>query len=90
LFEQPSDPASQWPRHTVVTQFTTNSLDVADMDNDGMVDIILGEHRGTKKLSIWQNVDHGASFVEHIVDTEKKIIWVRGWQTWMATEIWRS
>ena len=71
-FEQPSDPASQWPRHTVVTQFTTNSLDVADMDNDGMVDIILGEHRGTKKLSIWQNVDHGASFVEHIVDTGKE------------------
>jgi hypothetical protein len=72
-FEQPADPTSpNWPRHTLVTQYTTNSLDVADMNRDGSIDIITGEHRGTQKLSIWENVNHGASFTEHVVDTGKE------------------
>jgi hypothetical protein len=61
-----------WLRHTVVKQFTTNSLDVADMNNDGAMDIITAEHRGTKKLAIWQNLDHGASWVEHIISTGRE------------------
>jgi FG-GAP-like repeat len=72
-FEQPKDLSrSNWTRHTVVTQFTTNAMDVADMDQDGDMDIITGEHRGTRKLSIWENVNHGTSWVEHVVDTGKE------------------
>ncbi|HRX86528.1 MAG TPA: PKD domain-containing protein, partial [Phycisphaerae bacterium] len=57
-----------WTRHTIVTQYTTNSMDVADMDHDGDIDIITQEHRGTKKLQIWDN-DGCGNFAERIVDT---------------------
>jgi hypothetical protein len=61
-----------WLRHTLVTQFTTNSLDVADMNNDGSLDIVAAEHRGTKKLEIWENLGHGSSWVEHIISTGRE------------------
>ena len=72
-FEQPPGASSSdWPRHKLVTQFTTNSVDVADMNNDGVPDIITGEHRGTKKLAIWENVEHAASFIEHVVSAGRE------------------
>jgi hypothetical protein len=72
-FEQPPDPTSaNWPRHTVVTQYTTNGMDVADMDADGDIDIITGEHRGTEKVAIWENVNSAASWVEHVVSEGKE------------------
>ncbi|MEO8167212.1 MAG: T9SS type A sorting domain-containing protein [bacterium] len=72
-YEAPANPMTgTWIRHTLVTQATTNSLDVADMNGDGQMDIITGEHRGTMKLTIWQNVNHGASFIPHIVDSGKE------------------
>jgi hypothetical protein len=70
-FEHPKS-REDWTRHKLVTQFTTNSMDVGDMDNDGDIDIITGEHRGTKKLAIWENVDNGASWIERMVSTDKE------------------
>jgi hypothetical protein len=70
-FEQPSNPKTSWIRHTIVTQDTTNSMDVADMDNDGDMDIISGEHRGSETLAIWENNGTGY-FEEHVVDTGKE------------------
>jgi fibronectin type 3 domain-containing protein len=71
-FEAPADPKlGVWIRNTVVNQDTTNSMDVADMDGDGDIDIISGEHRGTKKVAIWEN-DGIGNFVEHVVDTGKE------------------
>jgi len=71
-WEQPEDPASTgWTRHLIVSQATTNSMDAADMDHDGDTDIVLGEHRGTEKLSIWVN-DGAGSFAENGVDTGKE------------------
>jgi hypothetical protein len=59
-WEQPADSYSpNWSRHPLVTQATTNSLDVADMDGDGDMDVVLAEHRGEKKLSIWINDGQG-------------------------------
>jgi Chitobiase/beta-hexosaminidase C-terminal domain/FG-GAP-like repeat len=61
-----------WLRHTLVTQFTTNSLEVADMNNDGNLDVIAAEHRGTKKLEIWESIEHASSWIEHVISTGRE------------------
>ena len=48
-----------WKAHRITSQATTNSLDVADMDGDGAPDIVLAEHRGQMRLSIWCNDGRG-------------------------------
>ncbi len=71
-WEQPADPlAGNWVRHLVTTQATTNSLDVADLDQNGSPDIVLAEHRGDKRVSLWLN-DGSGSFSPYIVDTGKE------------------
>ncbi len=71
-YEQPEDPNTPWTRHTIVTQFTTNSMDIYDMNGDGQPDVITGEHRGSRKLAWWENRDHGRTWVEHVIDTGKE------------------
>lgn len=72
-FEQPSDPKSpDWLRHKLVTQYTSNSMDVADLDGDGEMDIITGEHRGDRKVAIWENGGGGSSWRQHIVSAGKE------------------
>jgi hypothetical protein len=80
-FEQPADPTSDtWKRHLVVTQFSMNNLDVADMDRDGDVDIITCEHSmpykgkpapGKERLQIWENDGRG-TFTKHGVHPGKE------------------
>jgi FG-GAP-like repeat len=50
------------------------SLDVADMDNDGDLDVVVGEHNlanpSTAKLYVYENADgHGFRWKEHVVYT---------------------
>jgi hypothetical protein len=73
LFEQPAagPAAPNWPRRAVVTQGSTNSMDLADITGDGHLDIIAGEHRGSLTLAIWVN-DGSGQFTRHIVDTGKE------------------
>ena len=76
-YEQPEDPySSDWERHVIVTQYTTNGLDAADLDGDGDIDLTTGEHRGTKKVAIWENDGVGADgrvqWIEHPVDEGKE------------------
>ncbi len=66
-FEQPENSQSTWNRHLVATQYTTNSMEVADFDQDGEVDIVTGEYRGSKRVKIWKNVDRGSSWMEYLV-----------------------
>ncbi|MBI4657655.1 MAG: VCBS repeat-containing protein [Verrucomicrobia bacterium] len=56
-WEQPADGPTNdnWPRHTIATQYTMNNLDLADIDKDGDIDLVLAEHRGTKRIGIWEN-----------------------------------
>jgi hypothetical protein len=74
-FEQPADPKSQtWAKHVIVTEYSLNNLDVADMDWDGDYDIITCEHKGPKgkqKLQIFEN-DGKGNFTEHIADAGKE------------------
>lgn len=61
-----------WQRKTIATQDTTNSMSVADMDRDGDIDVITGEHRGDKELVIYENINNGASWTRRVVDSGKE------------------
>jgi hypothetical protein len=67
-WEQPADPNEPWIAHPLVTQGTTNSLDVADLDRDGDLDVVLAEHRGRKRLEVWRN-DGAGRFTETVVSS---------------------
>lgn len=69
-FEAPLDPTSgNWARHTLTTQYSTNSLGVADVDNDGDFDVVTGEHKGTLNVTIWENDGTGSAWTGHPVST---------------------
>jgi len=74
-FEQPKDLKSQiWKKHIVVTEYSLNNLDVADMDRDGDMDVITCEHKEPKgkfRLQVFEN-DGGGNFTEHLADRGKE------------------
>ncbi|MFC4873219.1 FG-GAP repeat domain-containing protein [Negadavirga shengliensis] len=72
-FERPDDPTqTNWKQHKVVTQYSMNNLDVADMDGDGHPDIITAEHKGENlEVQIWINNGKG-NFSINVVDTGKE------------------
>jgi hypothetical protein len=42
-FEQPRDPNGEWTRHTIVTQYPTSAMDLAEVNGDGQIDIITAD-----------------------------------------------
>jgi len=72
-FEQPENPKNpKWKRHHIITQYTMNNLDAADMDGDGDIDLVTGEHRGpNKKVQVWENSGK-VSFKLHLIDQGKE------------------
>ncbi|WP_081942768.1 VCBS repeat-containing protein [Myxosarcina sp. GI1] len=71
-FEQPEQLQFSWLRHLVATQYTTNSMNAADLDGDGEVDIVTGEHRGDKQVAIWKNINRGSSWMKYLVAENKE------------------
>lgn len=57
-----------WEKHILTTRYTMQNLDVADMDNDGDLDIVTNEAMGTKELLIYENNGYG-QFSEHLIHT---------------------
>jgi hypothetical protein len=71
-FEQGVSPQADWTRHTVITEYSLNNLDVADMDRDGDMDIVTCEHKGpSEKLQIFEN-DGAGNYTEHLLDQGKE------------------
>ena len=65
---------AEFKRHTIITEYSLNNLDVADMDRDGDFDVITCEHKGPKgkfKLQIFENDGRG-NFTEKIIDHGKE------------------
>jgi hypothetical protein len=105
-FEQPADPTHEWSRRRITTGYTMNSMDVADMNNDGLPDIIVSEHRGLKRLVIWENVEHGARFVPRLIGSGREghlgarvfdldgdsdlDIVSTGWDSYRYLHVWRN
>ncbi len=72
-FLQPeTTPASDWTRRRVATQYSTNNLDLADLNGDGHIDIVTCEHKGPGlELQIWTN-DGQANFRKEVIDRGKE------------------
>jgi hypothetical protein len=73
-YEQPEDPTQTWTEHVIDNPIGPMSLSVADMDGDGDLDMVVGEHNYAKPetavLWIYENVDgKGTEWKKHAVFT---------------------
>jgi len=73
--EAPEDPTSKWTRHKIdVIAGQGFSMDTADFDGDGDPDVVIGEHRGKQenRVVLFENVNAGAAWKQHVIDTGPK------------------
>lgn len=70
-YEQPADPTGPWPRHDIATLQGPMSLDVADLDKDGDLDIVVGEHnlpdQPSSAVFVYENLADALSWRQHLV-----------------------
>jgi hypothetical protein len=71
-YEQPEDVFGLWTRHLIARVIGPMSLDVVDVDGDGDLDVIVGEHilkePDSARLLYFENVDgRGGRWTEHLV-----------------------
>ena len=60
-YEQPGFEEKEWPEHVIAEIIGPMSMDAGDVDRDGDVDVVLGQHNlidpAQSKLLIYENVD---------------------------------
>ena len=73
-FEAPSDPIKgEWVRHEIDHGYAgLDSLSVADMNRDGRPDVVIGETKGQHRLAVYENVNGGQFWKEHLIDQGKE------------------
>ena len=72
-WEQPATSPTNggWSRRTITTRYTLNSMDIADVDKDGDPDVVLAEHQGAKRISVFAN-DGSGTLTEFAVGAGKE------------------
>jgi hypothetical protein len=72
-YENPGNEANRgWITHHILTAYSLNNLDAADVDHDGDIDLVTNEHKGqSHKLFLLENENKG-QFRIHITDTGKE------------------
>jgi hypothetical protein len=105
-FAARQDLRKEWQKHLIVTQYSSNNLDLADLDKDGDVDLLTGEHKGQAlELQLWEN-DGSGNFRKQVLDTGKEnhlgTKWVdldadgdldivgAGWDNYRWMHVWRN
>jgi hypothetical protein len=73
-FEAPADPVGgTWKRHDIAKGYNgLDSLSVTDLNGDGRPDIAIGETKDKLRLVIYENVEGGKSWKEHVVSEGKE------------------
>ena len=73
-YENPGPGGVQWAAHIIATVIGPMSLDVADLDDDGDLDVVVGEHNTadptSARLHVLENLDGaGGKWTSHLVSS---------------------
>jgi hypothetical protein len=68
-FKNPANPKNDvWERKIHFTGYSNNNLDAADLDQDGDIDLVTGEHKGKEYPTLIFENDGKGNFTQRILD----------------------